>query len=108
MRIGRFVRMQASPGQGEAVVALMLRVARGLQRVPGCELYVVHRSATEPDTVWVSESWASQEALQGSVDAVPQEGADAVSPAQVLSLLTGPPEVIALTPVGGVGLPEAA
>ena len=108
MRIGRFVRMRAEPGQGTAVEELMLRVARGLGAVPGCELYVVHRSATEPDTIWVSESWASQEALEGSVNAVPTEGPEgsgAVSPAQVLGLLTGPPEVIALTPLGGVGLP---
>jgi len=40
------------------------------------------------------------------VNAVPAEGADAVSPAHVLALLSGPPEVIAVTPVGGVGLPE--
>lgn len=40
------------------------------------------------------------------VNAVPAEGADAVSPAHVLALLSGPPEVIAVTPVGGVGLSE--
>lgn len=104
MRIGRFVRMRATEGRGDEVVDLMLKVAAGLGRVEGCELYVVHRSATEPDTIWISESWVSQEALEGSVKAVPDEGSDAVRPADVIALLTGPPEVIAVTPVGGVGL----
>ena len=96
--------MRATPGQGDAVASLLLRVAAGLGKVEGCELYVISRSATEPDTVWVTESWASQEALEGSVNAVPVEGEDAVEPAQVMALLAGPPEVIAVTPVGGVGL----
>jgi len=107
VRIGRFVRMRAQAGQGDAVQDLLLRVAAGLGAVAGCELYVVHRSATEPDTVWVSESWADQAALAASVDAVPDDGPDAVRPADVLALLTGPPEVIAVTPVGGVGLDTA-
>lgn len=107
MRIGRFVRMRASEGRADEVVDLMLRVAAGLEGVAGCELYVVHRSATDADLIWVSESWASQEALEGSVNAVPAEGADAVRPADVLALLTGPPEVIAVTPIAGVGLPPA-
>ena len=105
MRIGRFVRMRAMDGRGQEVTDLLLRVAAGLDAVPGCELYVINRSATEPDTVWVTEAWASQEALEGSVNAVPAEGDDGVKPAQVLALLTGPPEVIAVNPVGGVGLP---
>jgi len=107
MRIGRFVRMRAMEGRADEVVDLMLRVAAGLGRVEGCELYVVHRSVTERDMVWVTESWASQEALEGSVNAVPTDGPDAVRPADVLALLTGPPEVISVTPVAGVGLPSA-
>lgn len=107
MRIGRFVRMRAMDGRGGEVADLLLRVAAGLGSVEGCELYVIHRSVTEADTVWVTESWASQQALAASVDVVPAEGDDGVKPAQVLALLTGPPEVIAVTPVGGVGLPPS-
>jgi quinol monooxygenase YgiN len=103
-RIGRFVRMRARPGRGDDVQGLLLRVTETLNLVPGCELYVVHRSATEPDTVWVSECWADQQALEASLGASPPEGVDAVHPGDVLALLAGPPEIIAVTPVGGVGL----
>jgi quinol monooxygenase YgiN len=103
-RIGRFVRMRARAGAGDELQELMLRVAATLEPVVGCELYVVCRSATEPDTVWVSECWAGQEALEASVEAAPPEGVEAVQPADVFALLTGPPEVIAVSPVAGVGL----
>jgi quinol monooxygenase YgiN len=103
-RIGRFVRMRARAGAGDELQELMVRVAATLEPIVGCELYVVCRSATEPDTVWVSECWADQQALEASVGATPPDGTDAVQPAEVFALLTGPPEVIAVSPVAGVGL----
>lgn len=42
------------------------------------------------------------------VNAVPAEGADAVSPAHVLALLSGPPEVIAVTRWAGWACPSRA
>ena len=101
-RIGRFVRLAAQEGRGGEVAGLLLRVAATLATAPGCESYVVHRSATEPDTVWVSEVWASQEALATSADVAATDG---VHPNDIVEILTSPPQIVELVPVGGVGLP---
>jgi quinol monooxygenase YgiN len=58
--VGRYVKMTASAGQGKALAQLMLRVAEGLKSVPGCELYLINRSPSEPDVVWITELWRSQ------------------------------------------------
>jgi len=100
VRIGRYVRMVAQPGQGGALAGVLLDVAVSLRDAPGCELYVVNRSADEPDTVWVTEVWtdaaASDQALSGDLG---QAGIG-----KVLELLAGPPELVDLRPIGGTGL----
>ena len=68
--VGRYVRMTAKEGKGEQLAQVMLRVAEGLQSVPGCELYLVNRSAAEPDVVWVTELWLSQDAVDASLQAL--------------------------------------
>jgi quinol monooxygenase YgiN len=100
MRVGRYVRMVANPGDGPALAATLLRVAEGLRGAPGCEMYVINASADEPDTVWVTEVWsdaeASDRALSGELG---QAGIG-----DVLALLDGPPELVDLLPLGGAGL----
>jgi len=101
--VGRYVKMTARPGQGSALAQVMLRVASGLQAVPGCELYVINRSPDEPEVVWVSELWLSQEALDASLEALETDAGQAQM-AEVMGLLEGAPERIDLEPLGGVGL----
>lgn len=99
--MGRYVRMVARPGQGGELAATMLQVAEALGAAPGCELYLVNTSVDEDDTVWITEVWADAEssdrALSGELG---QAGIG-----EVMSLLSGPPELVALTPLGGTGLP---
>lgn len=102
-RVGRYVRMVARPGQGGELAAAMLRVAEALADAPGCELYLVNTSADEDDTVWITEVWAD---AQSSDNALSSELGQA-GIGDVLGLLTGPPELVALTPLGGAGLPGA-
>lgn len=101
VRVGRYVRMVAHPGQGGKLADTLLRVAESLRDAPGCELYLVNVSADEDDTVWVTEVWAdaaaSDRALSSDLGDV---GID-----EVLELLAGPPELVDLTPLGGAGLP---
>ncbi|MHA6793117.1 putative quinol monooxygenase [Pseudonocardia bannensis] len=99
-RIGRYVRMVAQPGQGDALAEQLLHVADGLRDVPGCELYIINREPDEADTVWVTEVWTSQEASDAALS---QDLGDA-GIGRVLSLLAGPPDLIDLAPVGGPGL----
>jgi quinol monooxygenase YgiN len=100
MRIGRYVRMVAQPGQGGALAGVLLDVAVSLRTAPGCELYVVNRSADEPDTVWVTEVWSNADASDRALsDDLGQAGIG-----DVLGLLAGPPELVDLRPLGGIGL----
>ncbi len=94
--------MTAREGQGEALATLMLNVASGLRATPGCELYLINRSPSAPDVVWVTELWLNQEALDASLEQLQTDEGKAQL-AEVLALLAGPPERIDLEPLGGVG-----
>ena len=87
-RVGRYVQLKAREGQRDALVEHMLGAAQLLADVPGCELYVINTSATETDTVWVTEVWSTQAELDASLTI---ESVKA-SVEQVLPLLAGPPE----------------
>ena len=86
-------------GQRDALVAVLLDAAAALQQVPGCQLYLVSASPSEPDTVWVTEVWSSQAEHQASLLG------DDIQPI----LTRGRPliagfERIEIEPVGGKGL----
>jgi quinol monooxygenase YgiN len=48
----------AKPGQRDQVLAILLQASR--LPMPGCEIYIVNRSPSEPDAVYVYEVWESQ------------------------------------------------
>ncbi len=106
--VGRYVKFAAQPGRGDEVAQLLLAAAESLRDVAGCELYVINRSASDPDVVWVTELWLSQEALDGSLEQLStDEGKTRI--AEVMALLNGAPELTELEPLGGVGyLPGGA
>ncbi len=100
--VSRYVKMTAREGQGEALAQRMLEVADGLRSTAGCEQYVINRSRTEPDAVWVTEVWASQEALDAALKELQTESGKAAM-AKVKAVLEGSPEPVELEPLGGVG-----
>jgi len=106
--VGRYVKFTAQPGRGDEVAELLLAAAGSLRETAGCELYVINRAAAEPDVVWVTELWLSQEALDASLEQLQtDEGKARV--AEIIALLTGPPEPTEVEPLGGVGyLPGGA
>ena len=98
--VGRYAKMTAKPGQGEALAQKMLDVADALREVAGCELYVINRSAGEPDVIWVTELWQSQEQLDQALES---PGAKE-SIQEVLDLVEREgSERVDLEPLGGVG-----
>jgi quinol monooxygenase YgiN/mannose-6-phosphate isomerase-like protein (cupin superfamily) len=99
--VGRYAKAVAKPGRGEELARVMLEVAAALEDAPGCELYVINRDAGEPDTVWVTEIWRSQEDLDAALEA---EGARERI-ARVRDLVDAF-ERIDVEPLGGVGYPE--
>jgi quinol monooxygenase YgiN/mannose-6-phosphate isomerase-like protein (cupin superfamily) len=100
--VGRYAKATAKPGRGDELARVMLEGAASLQEVAGCELYVINRDAADPDVMWVTEIWRSQEALDASLEA---EGAQGQI-ARVRELVEGF-ERIEVEPLGGVGYPPA-
>jgi quinol monooxygenase YgiN len=104
-RVARYAKATAKPGQGEALAAKLLSVAEALHEVPGCELYLINRSVADPDVVWVTEEWQSQEALEA---ALASEGARDQIPEVLALVRDGGFERVDLKPLGGVGAAEGA
>jgi quinol monooxygenase YgiN/quercetin dioxygenase-like cupin family protein len=100
--VARYAKATAKPGQGDALAAKMLEVASALREVPGCELYVINRSSTEPDVIWVTEQWQSQERLD---EALESDGARERIPEVLALVADGGFERVELEPLGGVGYP---
>lgn len=102
--VARYVKFTAQPGRGDELAQLLLRAADELRDTAGCELYLINRAAGEPDQIWVTELWLSQDALDASLEQLgSDEGRAGV--AQVMALLDpgNPPERVDLEPLGGVG-----
>jgi len=102
-RIGRYVRMVALPGKGSVLATKLLTVAEGMRGAPGCELYVVNLASDEPDTVWVTEVWYSEESHRASLTLPAVR--DAI--ARGRPLIAGFDSHTVTAPVGGVGLPAS-
>jgi quinol monooxygenase YgiN len=100
---GCYVKFTARRGQRAALVEHLLRAAAGVSKIAGCQLYIINTSPTEPESVWVTEVWRSQQEHDASL--TNDEAKEAIS--QVLPLLAGSPEKIDVLPVGGKGLIRA-
>src|SRR3954451_6824866 len=69
-RIARYGKSVAKPGKGEELAGRLLAAAAALERDPGCELYLINRQAGAPDTIWVTELWRDQAALDASIETI--------------------------------------
>ncbi|WP_433085062.1 putative quinol monooxygenase [Dactylosporangium sp. CA-052675] len=92
---GFHATMTAQPGKGDELVELLLN-APSLPN-EDCIVFLVGRSAGDPDTVFVTEGWTSQEAHSRFF---------ATEPAQALvarlqPLLAGEPQYTDEVPAGG-------
>ncbi|WP_417310793.1 putative quinol monooxygenase [Devosia sp.] len=92
--IGSFT---AHPGKADELIALMTGSVR---EMPGCLSYVVARDTADPDKLWITEVWDSEESHKGSLK-IP-----AVSETikQAMPLIAGFGDHIITTPVGGHGI----
>ena len=98
-KFGLYGKIIAKPGQRDALVAGLLEAAALMQHVPGCELYIVNASASEPDVVWVTEVWRSASDHQASLA---QEEIKALIK-RTTPLIAGG-ERIEIIPIAGKGL----
>ena len=93
----RTVTFRARAGEGARLAERLLYAASLVAEAPGCELWLVHRDRDDPDTVRVSEMWASGEQREAALN-VPSVREKA---AQVMDLVDGPSEVVDGEPLGG-------
>ena len=96
---GSNVRSRTRIGQRDALIEVLTDAGAALQPVADCALYVVNTVATEPDTVWVTEVWSSQEAHQAYL----ATDAFKVALDRGRPLIEGVGEQIEIVPVGGKG-----
>jgi quinol monooxygenase YgiN len=59
-RFGLHGKLTAQPGQRDALLKILLEAADLVGNAPGCEIYYVSTSQTEPDALWVTEVWRSE------------------------------------------------
>lgn len=103
-RYGLYTKFAAQPGQRDALAALLLEAAQGMQGATGtdCEVYIVNAAPDEPDALWVTEVWASQEAHAASLTL--PETREAI--ARAMPLIAGVTQQIKLAPLGGKGIAD--
>ena len=100
-RYGLYGKLNAQPGRREELVALLLEGGNALEAMPGCLMYVINTANADPDAIWVTEIWESQEAHDASLTL---DSVRAII-ARARPLIAPGGEQIAVTPVGGKGLP---
>lgn len=61
---GLIGKIQSVPGQRDALIAILVE---GVAGMPGCRSYVVAKDPEDPDGIWVTEVWDSQESHEASL-----------------------------------------
>jgi quinol monooxygenase YgiN len=97
---GLIGKMLAQPGKRDELVGYLMA---GTGEMPGCLSYVVATDATNPDAIWITEVWDSQQSHAGSLKLPSVQ----TTIAKARPLIAGFGERFETQPVGGVGLPTA-
>lgn len=96
---GLIGKMRANPGQRDALIAILLD---GTANMPGCLSYIIAKDSSDPDALWITETWDSQARHKASL-ALPSVQA-AIQ--QGRPLIAGFGERFETEPIGGHGLPR--
>jgi quinol monooxygenase YgiN len=92
---GLNVTFTAQPGKGEELAGLLLEAGRLADADDACSFFMVSRSPTESDAVYVTETWTSEQAHAASLET---EDAKALI-ARAMPLMGAPPEATVLRPL---------
>ncbi len=95
---GLIGKMNASPGQRDALTAILLE---GTARMPGCLSYIIATDPADANAIWITEVWDSEASHKASL-ALPAVQA---AIAKGRPMIAGFGERFITTPLGGVGLP---
>lgn len=94
---GLIGKMKATPGQREALIALLLA---NVGEMPGCRSYVVAKDTTDADAIWITEVWDNAASHKASLQLPAVR--EAITRAK--PLIAGFDQSFATEPVGGFGL----
>lgn len=94
---GLIGKMLVQPGQRDELAAILVE---GVSGMPGCLSYVVANDESDPDAIWVTEVWVSEEAHSASLG-LPSVR-DAITRGRPLIARFG--ERYVTRPIGGHGL----
>jgi len=95
---GLIGKMNASPGQRDALIAILLE---GTAKMPGCLSYIVATDTVDASAIWITEVWDTEASHKASL-ALPAVQA---AIAKARPMIAGFGERFVTTPIGGVGLP---
>lgn len=98
---GLIGKMSATPGQRDALAAILLEGTGGM---PGCLSYIIATDPSDPDALWITEVWDSQASHKNSL------GLPAVQAAIAKGrpLIAGFSNRVETVPIGGHGLGDGA
>ena len=94
---GLIGKMRAATGRRDELAEILVG---GVSGMPGCLSYVVAEDAGDPDALWVTEAWVSEDAHRASLDLPSVREAIA----RGRPLIAGFGERFVTRPVGGHGL----
>jgi len=96
---GLIGKMSATAGQRDALAAILLE---GTGEMPGCLSYVVAADPEDPDGLWITEVWESQEHHRASLSLPAVQAAIG----RGRPLIAGFSNRTETVPIGGVGIPR--
>lgn len=67
MSFGIFGKISTVEGKRDELAEILLAAAGALQSMEECKLYVVNINDEEPNSIWVTEVWADEEAHKASL-----------------------------------------
>ena len=94
---GLIGKMNAKPGERDALAAILLG---GTGSMPGCLSYIIASDPADPDGLWITEVWDSQESHQASLNLPAVQAAIAKG----RPLIAGFSNRVETVPLGGHGL----
>ena len=99
-KYGLYGKLQAQAGKGKELGEILLRAAKLMEKAKGCILYLVNKTADNPDGIYIIEVWDSKEDHDNSLKL---PGVRELI-TQAMPILDGKPEGITLEVLGGKGL----
>lgn len=99
-KFGLFGKFSVKEGERDTLVDILLEASDSMKNLDDCELYHVHISEDEPNSVFVYEVWSDENAHQASLTL--ESTQDLIKRAK--PIITGMERISTLRTKGGKGL----